>query len=131
MGVPEILLRSKRFSDSSNYMHTHEWNTTQNAPFTMANAAETSSSAPRLRVLLGVTGSVAAVKAPEIAVRLVKDCKADVKVLLSAGGQNFWNKAQQYDPVSWKRLQEELNQVNDDGSCSIEIHGKLSDLWMC
>jgi hypothetical protein len=57
------------------------------------------------RVLLGVTGSVAAVKAPEIAVRLVTECKAHVKVLLSVGGKNFWDKAVEYDIVHWEKLQ--------------------------
>ena len=62
------------------------------------------------RVLLGVTGSVAAVKAPEIACRLVDECGAHVKVLLSEGGRNFWEKAFEYDPVYWNRLQELLQQ---------------------
>jgi len=62
------------------------------------------------RVLLGVTGSVAAVKAPEIACRLVDECGAHVKILLSEGGRNFWEKAFEYDPVYWNRLQELLQQ---------------------
>lgn len=87
---------------------------------------DSESSTPRRpRVLLGVTGSVAAVKAPEVAVRLVKECNnATVKVLLSAGGLNFWNKAANYDPKSWKQLQELLAKPRDEnGDRSIEIHG--------
>lgn len=75
------------------------------------------------RILLGVTGSVAAVKAPEIACRLLDElgaaasrsnscccccdgnCAAQVKVLLTAGGRNFWEKAAEYDPIYWNKLQ--------------------------
>jgi hypothetical protein len=57
------------------------------------------------RVLLGVTGSVAAVKSPEIAVRLVTEFNAHVRVLLTRGGQHFWNKAVDYDREYWEQLQ--------------------------
>jgi phosphopantothenoylcysteine synthetase/decarboxylase len=77
------------------------------------------------RILLGVTGSVAAVKAPEVVVQLVTQCKnAEVKVVLSRGGQTFWDKAADYDPESCKRLRELLKQVNENGNPSVEIHGK-------
>jgi phosphopantothenoylcysteine decarboxylase len=59
-------------------------------------------------VLLGVTGSVAAVKAPEIACRLIEECGAHVKVVLSEGGRNFWEKAHEYDAIHWQRLQDLL-----------------------
>jgi hypothetical protein len=66
----------------------------------------------RLHILLGVTGSVAAVKAPEIACRFIEEFDGDdycceVKVLLSAGGLNFWEKSAEYDNKSWKKLQEQ------------------------
>lgn len=61
------------------------------------------------RILLGVTGSVAAVKAPEIAVRLVLELDAQVRVLLSAGGSNFWNKAKDYDKKHWDLFQQILS----------------------
>jgi len=60
------------------------------------------------RILLGVTGSVAAVKAPEIACRLVEECDAHVKIVLSEGGRNFWEKAHEYNAFHWKRFQELL-----------------------
>lgn len=60
----------------------------------------------RPRILLGVTGSVAAVKAPEIAVRLVHDFNAQVRVLLSAGGSNFWDKASEYHSEHWVMFQQ-------------------------
>jgi 3-polyprenyl-4-hydroxybenzoate decarboxylase len=82
------------------------------------------------RILLGVTGSVAAIKAPEVVVQLVTQCNAEVKVVLSRGGKTFWDKAADYDPVSWERLRELLQQVdlNDNGNRAVEIHGTLRSL---
>lgn len=51
----------------------------------------------RPRILVGVTGSVAAVKVPEITLRLVRELKAQVKILLSSAGRHFWEKAADYD----------------------------------
>jgi phosphopantothenoylcysteine synthetase/decarboxylase len=62
----------------------------------------------RQRVLLGVTGSVAAVKSPEIAVRLARDEHFDICVLLTAGGLNFWTKAQEYNPSYWQELEKRI-----------------------
>jgi hypothetical protein len=56
-------------------------------------------------ILLGVTGSVAAVKAPELAVQLVEELGAQVRILLTEGGKNFWGKASQYDAEAWAKLQ--------------------------
>jgi phosphopantothenoylcysteine decarboxylase len=56
--------------------------------------------APSVHILLGVTGSVAAVKAPELAVRLSK--LGTVKVLLTRGGGNFWSKAATYNPQAYQ-----------------------------
>eukprot|EP00980_Cylindrotheca_fusiformis_P020710 scaffold7738_cov133-Cylindrotheca_fusiformis.AAC.19 len=66
-------------------------------------------------VLLAVTGSVAAIKSPEIAVRLALDYGVKVKVLLTAGGKNFWDKAHDYNPEFWKSL---MSQV-DEGNISV------------
>ena len=63
----------------------------------------------RPRILFAVTGSVAAVKGPEIAVRLVTECDYDVRVLLTRGGENFWNKAKDYNPKYWDLLQKLLD----------------------
>ena len=71
------------------------------------------------RILLGVTGSVAAVKAPEIALRLSREFDAQVRILLTSGGQNFWDKAHEYDPRSWEQLQRSLNK----GDGQFVIHG--------
>jgi len=61
------------------------------------------------RILLGVTGSVAAVKAPELALRLSRDLKMDVRIVLTRGGKNFWNKSGDYNPEYWTEVQERLN----------------------
>ena len=73
-------------------------------------------------ILLAVTGSVAAIKSPEIAVRLVRRSKK-VKVLLTAGGKNFWGKAEGYNPEYWNAMQEERRKGN------IFIISKLTLLW--
>ncbi|KAL3943572.1 MAG: hypothetical protein SGBAC_002353 [Bacillariaceae sp.] len=59
-------------------------------------------------ILLAVTGSVAAIKCPELAVRLVRECGANVKVLLSQGGNNFWSRSQSYNQEYWDFLLEEV-----------------------
>ena len=73
--------------------------------------------------MLGVTGSVAAVKAPEIAVRLRKECHADVKILLTRGGENFWAKAAVYDPRYWSLLAEELQSSDVTAHSGSSIDG--------
>lgn len=79
----------------------------------------------RPHIILGVTGSVAAVKAPELALKLVNELNAQVKVLLTQGGYNFWNKAQDYDPKNWKLIQEAM--FKEPGTVSlIHVIGKYS-----
>lgn len=53
------------------------------------------------KIILGITGSVAAIKGPELAVRLSKELDAHILILLTNGGQNFWDKAQSYNPEAW------------------------------
>lgn len=55
----------------------------------------------RKRVLLGITGSVAAIKGPELALQLSKELDAHVAILLTRGGENFWLKAKDYNPQIW------------------------------
>lgn len=64
----------------------------------------------RPNVLLAVTGSVAAVKGPEIAVELVKRFNSNVRVLLTRGGSNFWEKANGYDSKHWAEMMSFINQ---------------------
>lgn len=63
----------------------------------------------RPRILLGITGSVAAVKGPELAVKICCELHADVRVLLTQAGHNFWIKAEEYDPIHWKELHKHLD----------------------
>ena len=41
-------------------------------------------------ILLGITGSVAAIKGPELALSLAQSLHAKVIVVLTKGGTNFW-----------------------------------------
>jgi hypothetical protein len=71
---------------------------------------ETSSSDRPLQILLGVSGSVAALRAPEIAVQLVQESRpAVVQILLTKGGSIFWKKAPHYDPLAWSDFQREVS----------------------
>jgi|AntRauTorckE5430_2_1112549.scaffolds.fasta_scaffold00691_2 hypothetical protein len=53
------------------------------------------------RILLGITGSVAAIKGPELALKLSKELDAHVAILLTRGGENFWSKAKDYNLQKW------------------------------
>lgn len=59
----------------------------------------------RCRVLLGVTGSVAAVKYPELTLRLLEFC--DVKVVLTKGAELMRAATMAYNPAAWARLEAE------------------------
>ena len=62
----------------------------------------------RPRILLGITGSVAAVKGPKLALRLAKEVNADVRVVLTRTvEQYFWKDGRavsSYDVESWRDL---------------------------
>jgi Flavoprotein len=79
------------------------------------------------RVLLGITGSVAAVKGPELILQLMDALSSttgnddttttssvEIRVVLTRGGSNFWKCANEYDPISWRRLQERLHESTSD-----------------
>ncbi len=79
----------------------------------------------RPKILLAVTGSVAAIKGPELAVRLVLEQDAVVRILLSRGGQNFWgDKAATYNPYYWNLLQSMLccDKEDDEHRTLISIY---------
>jgi hypothetical protein len=78
-----------------------------------------------MTVLLGVTGSVAAVKAPEIALRLVQEDLA-VKILLTKGGRHFWDQSRNYSPSVWEAFEKELRRTHGEGSSRIEVIGTVS-----
>jgi hypothetical protein len=77
----------------------------------------------RPHILLGVTGSVAALKAPEIALKLANKLDAYIYVLLTQGGDNFWRKAKDYNPLIWQLLQEEIS-IGQKDSPSVRVFGK-------
>lgn len=62
----------------------------------------------RPRILLGITGSVAAVKGPKLALRLANELKAHVKVVLTRTvEQYFWKEGKavpSYDADSWNEF---------------------------
>ena len=79
----------------------------------------------RPRVLLGITGSVAAIKGPELAVRLAKQLDVDVRILLTQGGRNFWDKAKEYNELFSDKLEKLLSSATDGGGgAQVEIHCK-------
>lgn len=59
----------------------------------------------RPRIILGVTGSIAAVKGPRLALRLANELKAHVKVVLTRTVEHyFWKEGRAvpaYDRESW------------------------------
>jgi 3-polyprenyl-4-hydroxybenzoate decarboxylase len=58
----------------------------------------------KTKILLGITGSVAAIKGPELALALSTQLNGHVVVLLTQGGEHFWNKAENYNPKAWNQL---------------------------
>lgn len=88
----------------------------------------------RPRILLGITGSVAAVKGPKLALRLAREVKADVKVVLTRTvEQFFWKEGRavpMYDVDSWRDFSASISSVaketdgeNDDWRSS---EGRIS-----
>jgi hypothetical protein len=57
----------------------------------------------RPRVLLGVAGSVAAVKGPSLALQL-EAAGYDVRVVLTSRGEHFWKLTASYDAESWAAI---------------------------
>ena len=76
------------------------------------------------KILLAVTGSVAGIKGPELAVRIHQDCNATVRVLLTKGGKKFWDKAKDYNRHYWDAMIE--LSAGDDGPISVV---GASDEW--
>lgn len=66
------------------------------------------------RILLGVTGSVAAIKCPELAVRFCREQNAHVKIILTQAGEHFWHKSADYNPTAWQEFQSILALTSDD-----------------
>jgi len=83
--------------------------------------ASSSTAAATHRVVLGVTGSVAAVKGPRLALALAK-AGCQVRVVLTARGEHFWRLAETYDPESWKAVGEVPGAIHP---CSAEQVARL------
>eukprot|EP00586_Coscinodiscus_wailesii_P017405 CAMPEP_0172496644 /NCGR_PEP_ID=MMETSP1066-20121228/90644_1 /TAXON_ID=671091 /ORGANISM="Coscinodiscus wailesii, Strain CCMP2513" /LENGTH=253 /DNA_ID=CAMNT_0013269039 /DNA_START=99 /DNA_END=857 /DNA_ORIENTATION=+ len=69
------------------------------------------------KILLGVTGSVAAVKAPALALNLCHTLSADVRILLTRGGKHFWDRAISYDAHSWHEMSQRVVPSFNDDHC--------------
>lgn len=66
----------------------------------------------KITIILGVTGSVAAVKAPELAIKILQEIPdAALELILSVGGKHFWDRAASYDPTSWQRLSDFTDRI--------------------
>ncbi|KAL7564780.1 hypothetical protein ACA910_021043 [Epithemia clementina (nom. ined.)] len=85
-------------------------------PTTTATTKTNNATEKKRNILLGVAGSVAAVKAPEIAVCLCRDHpninnnnNISIKILLTAGARNFWEQSRQYNEYWWAEMQKELD----------------------
>jgi Flavoprotein len=81
-----------------------------------------------VHILLGVTGSVAAIKAPEIICSLIEAFgpKVSVKVMLTRGGGNFWDKAAAYDATYWSKMLEWTRQPSQTlHSPSVQVYSTL------
>jgi hypothetical protein len=86
----------------------------------------------RPRILLGITGSVAAVKGPKLALRLAKEVNADVRVILTRTvEQYFWKEGRavsSYDVESWRDFVASTStstkievDKDDDDSCKSSV----------
>lgn len=63
----------------------------------------------RPNIILGITGSIAAVKGPELALLLHTNLSANAIIVTTKTGQYFWdNCAQQCNPTSYSNIQEKL-----------------------
>jgi hypothetical protein len=83
-------------------------------------------SSTKIKILLGITGSVAAVKGPELALALSSELNAHIVVLLTQGGEHFWNKAEHYNPNAWKDFHDFIDfRRNDDGSWNVDLMDKI------
>ena len=82
----------------------------------------------RSRVLVGVTGSVAAVKSPLVALKISRELNADVIILLTRAGKTFWTKAPTYDPITWEEFEKRKKLSDKEGSLfsdKIAVHGMI------
>jgi len=89
----------------------------------------------RPRILLGITGSVAAVKGPKLALRLANEVNADVRVVLTRTVEHyFWKEGRavsSYDAESWRDFSASTSTTtqievdSDDGDSSGSSKGRI------
>lgn len=80
----------------------------------------------RPRILLGISGSVAAVKGPELALRLYNELDADVIIVLTRTGEHFWYQSEKYNESIYRELQALIN--NEEGDWSSQVSDLGEDL---
>ena len=89
----------------------------QTLPLAVDSTTMDKASAKRPRVLLGITGSVASVKGPRLALMLSQKLKAHVKVILTRTvEQSFWKEGGVtlgYDEEAWIEFWEAVRLCKD------------------
>ena len=87
----------------------------------------------RPRILLGITGSIAAVKGPRLAILLAHNLKAHVKVVLTRTvEQYFWKQCgvtQTYDAEAWEEFWAAVQSCKNGSGASMEDDVKDNADW--
>ena len=99
---------------------------TQPKPMNLCRESNQDAKKRRPRILLGVTGSVAAIKAPQIAIQLIETLDCDVQIVLTHTGEVFWEQAGGYNEEAWKKFNS-LNFGSDSKPGVVALHGMLSN----
>ena len=84
------------------------------------------------RVLLGVTGSVAAVKAPEIALKILNlhHQRVALKILLTHGGRHFWDQAKIYNKEIWQKFEAVLSEESQKEEPRLILIGTFYSVYI-
>jgi phosphopantothenoylcysteine synthetase/decarboxylase len=103
-----------------------------------SSSTSTTTTTKKKKILLAITGSVAAIKGPEIVIRLIEEFNkvnidVSIRVVLTRGGEHFWNKSKEYNEMYWNSLQQQIrmtstNVKNDDGETTVCIV-RADDEW--
>ena len=103
----------------------------QQQSISQANSSPTHKRKRPLHILLGITGSVASVKGPELALELARTLHAKVIVVLTKGGTNFWYKAKEYNRSVWNDycnfIKMHCNQGGSSSSSTSSIRSSNGD----
>ena len=75
----------------------------------MPNNAQQQQTRQRRNIILGITGSIAAVKGPELALLLQTSLSANVIIVTTNTGQYFWDEcSEQYNPTHFQNIKNKL-----------------------